>query len=450
VESSGRQNRRGPCPCERGLPLAACCLPWEEAFQRLVARLVLFAEGPALAQQRARAATIFWNMEPPRRPPTHGEFGGRMHFLEWLLHEYQPPRQSGPPIARFADAAAGLTPQEEALLLGLLLAPMRLYEVTEPRGWRGVVLRDVQAGAEQTIGPLALPVLPIRGDLLVARLLSVGRLGRPGLSALLLPGGAREEMLAYLRTAFRLTQSTRHVPFEDFLDRSTYLFHHFHLLRGRALGGKVVETVRPFAYAPTEVLYRGTQRARIRAVLDRQSDLEPGPGTPGARSYTWIERSSGCVRGSLHLSSSELLVRADTGEDAAGIRCLVEEWLRGLLEGATEEQAPADESGREKRVESEHAPAGSGFVRGMLERWADTPHPELGDRPPRVASAARGARQQVEGLLASLERELARSRRQGGAWSEIEPLREALGLVPPPAVLSRRPRGLGPRARGMT
>ena len=438
MELPGRQNRHRPCPCERGVPLAACCLPWEEAFQQLAARLVRYAEGPGLASHQAQAAAVFWNMEPPRRPPAHGGFGGRLHFLEWLLHEYQPSRQSGPPLERFADAIAGLTPREEDLLLALLLAPMRLYEVTEPRGWRGVVLRDVQAGAEQAIGPLALRTLPIRGDLLITRILSVGRLGRPGLSVLLLPGGAREELLAYLRTAYRLTQTGRHVSFEDFLDRSTYLYHHFHLLRGRALGGRVMETVRPFAYAPAAALYRGTDIARIRAVLDRQPDLELGPGTPGERSYAWIERSTGCVRGSLLLSSPGLLVRADTAEDAAEVRRLAEELLRGLLEGVAEDRTPATGDAQAESDEAERGPTGGRFLRRMLDRWADTPHPALGDRPPLAACASRAGRQQVEALLGVLERDLARSKRQGRVWAETGAVRVALGLAPPSAAPSRR------------
>jgi hypothetical protein len=438
VEPSGRQNRRGPCPCERGTPLAACCLPWEQAFQRLAARLVGYAEGPEVSSHQARAAAVFWNMEPPRRPPAHGGFGGRLHFLEWLLHEYQPSRQGGSPLARFADAAAGLTPHEEDLLLALLLAPMRVYEVTEPRGWRGLMLRDVQAGTEHSIGPLALRALPIRGDLLVARLLSAGRLGRPGLSVLLLPGGAREELLAYLRTAFRLTQTGRHVSLEDFLDRSTYLYHHFHLLRGRALGGRVVETVRPFAYAPAAALYRGTDAARIRAVLDRQPDLEAKPGHAGECAYAWVERATGCVRGSLRLSPPELLVRAETAEDAAELRRLVEEWLRGLLEGAAEDRGAAAGEARAQSERAPRGPVGGRFIRRLLDRWAGTPHPALGDRTPLAACASRRGHQQVEALLAGLERDLARSKRQGGAWAETGGLREALGLGPSSVAPGRR------------
>jgi hypothetical protein len=446
VEPAGRHNRRGPCPCGSRIPLGVCCLPREEAFQRLAARLVRYAEGPALAGHQSRGAAIFWNLEPPRRPATHGGFGGRLHFLEWLLHEYRPAGQGWPALARFADGSADLTPPEEALLLGLLLAPTRLYEVAESRGWRGYVLRDVLAGVEQTIGPLALRVPPIRGDLLITRVLGGGRLGRPGLSALLLPGGAREELLAYLRAAFRLTQTGRHVSFEDFLDRSTYLYHHFHLLRGRPLGGRLLETVRPFAYAPAVLLYRGSDMARMRAVLDRQPDLEPEAGTPGERTYAWIERSSGCLRGSLRLSPAGLLVCADTAEDAAEVRRLAEEWLRGLLAGSAEERSPEGGGPGGAREPAGPGPAGGRFLRRALDRWAGMPHPALGERTPLAACASRAGRQRVEALLGLLERDLARSKRQGGAWAETGPVREALGLGPssPPRAVAER---LGSRPR---
>jgi len=435
VEASGRRARGGPCPCGRGASLGACCLPWEEAFQRLVARLVRQAEDPALRAHRAQAAEVFWNADPPRRPPTHGAFGGRLHFLEWLLHEYQPSRGSGPGLARFAEDTSGLTAAEEALLFGLLLSPLRLYEVTEPRAGRGVVLRDVFAGQEQVLGPLALRASFIRGDLLIARLLPVGRLLRPGLSLLLLPGAAREELVAYLRTAYRLAQRGRHVAFEDYLETSTYLYHHFYLLRGRALGGRVEATVRPFAYAPREVFFRSADPVRIRAVLDRQADLEPGPTE---RDYQWIERSSGCVRASVRLSAEGLRIRADTAEDAAEIRRQVGEWLRGLLDGAPEERASVEAGEREGQVDGEGGAAGYGFVRRMLERWADAPHPALGDRSPRTACGSRRGRGQVEEALASLERELARCKRQGRAWADVGGLRESLGLGPAPGPSSGR------------
>jgi hypothetical protein len=250
---------------------------------------------------------------------------------------------------------------------------------------------------------------------------------------LLLPGAAREELLAYLRATFRLAQSGRHVAFEDFLDGSTYLYHHFHLIRGRALGGRVEETVRPFAFAPREVLYPGPDAARIRAVLDRQSDLDARAAAAGGRSYAWIDRTSGCVRASLDLSAQGLRIRADCEEDAAEIRRHAEVWLRGLLVDEPADHSPPAVGEQEPPGEAERGAAGRRFLRRMLGRWAATPHPALGDRSPQAACGSRRGRGQVEELLGGLERNLARCKRQGRAWADVAGVREALELGPAPA-----------------
>lgn len=425
--SPGRP-RQAPCPCGSRRSLAACCLPWEEAFQRLVSRLVTFAASSRIRRREGSAAAVFRNTQRPIQPGKGQAAAEDLRFLEWFLLDQPARRGGGPLLGEFADAAAGLSQPEEDLLFALLLQPVRAYEVTETLGARGVLVKDLLTGGERALGPLGLAEPPIRSDIMICRLVPLGRLTRPGPGLLTLPAAGREELLAYLRTAYRLARPARHLSLEDFLDGATHLYHHFFLLRGRDLGGRARETVRRVAFAPGRAVYRGTDSARIRAGLDRQSELVRDAETADEVRYAWIDLDRAVSRATVQVRSGEVQVRADTREDLADARRFVETCLRGLVEligEHTEESAPrpADVAPRPRS----DAPAEAFFTR-ILDRWPDTPSPLLDDRTPREACRTRAGRQQVAALVLGLERDFARLKRLGRSWADVTPLRERLNL----------------------
>lgn len=438
---SPTRQRQAPCPCGSRRPLAACCLPWEEALQRVFSRLIVFAAAPRILRHEASAAAIFWDTQRPLQPGKGQAAAESLRFLEWFLHDHAPGRGTGPLLAEFVDSAFDLSPQEEALLLASLLAPVRAYEVTETVGPRAILVKDLLTGAERRVGPLGFTDPPIRSDVLICRLLPLGHLTRPGGSYLMLPAPSREEMLAYLRTAYGLARPARHVSLEDFLDGSSHLYHHFFLHRGRDLGGRARETLRRIAFAPGRAIYRGADVSRIRASLDRQPELERTAGTAEEARYAWIDPEHATMRASVLLGSGAVEVRAETPEDLADAMAFLETCLRGLTQAVERSQAAPESSPPEAPWEPRSGLPGAAFFARIMDRWPETPSPLLDDRTPREVCRSRGGRQRVMAILLDLERDLNRLKRLGRASADLTFLWEQLDLTPTqpePARQSRR------------
>lgn len=408
----------------------ACCLPWEEAFQRLVARLVAFATSPRIRRLEGRAAAIFTNSDTRRLPGRGPTAASNLRFLEWFLQDYAPRRGEGPLLGEFADAALDLSPREEELLLASLLTPMRAWEVTEVLGLRGFLLKDLLTGAESRVTSLGLAELAISSDILICRLLPWGGIMRPGISLIRLPAVSREEMLAYLRTAYQMARPARHVSLEDFLDGAAHLYHHFFALRGKTLGGRTQETVRRTTFAPGKLTYLGKDTVRIRAGLNRQMQLELDGDTGDEVRYALVDLDRAIIRASVLLRPGAVEVSAETREDLAEAGRFVEACLRGLIQPVE----PHPESPRspspspDRHLEGRRR--GAAFLAGFLDRWPDRPSPLLNDRTPREACTSRAGRQQVSALLLGLERDVARQKRLGRAWADLVSLRQRLNLLP--------------------
>ena len=434
------RQRQAACPCGSGRSLAACCLPWEEVLQRVFSRLVAFASTPRVRRHEASAAAIFWNTQRPLQPGKGHAAAESLRFLEWFLHDHVAGRGSVPMLAEFADVAVGLTPQEESLLLASLLAPLRAHEVMETLGPRSILVKDLLTGAERRVGPFGLAEPPIRSDIVICRLLPLGRLTRPGASYLMLPAAGREEMLVYLRTAYRLARPARHVSLEDFLDGAAHLYHHFFLLRGRDLGGRARETLRLVPFAPGRLLYRGTELARIRAGLDRQSNLERDAGAGEEARYAWVDPERAVTRATFLLRSGEVEVRADGPQDLADAAAFLETCLRGLIQPLGEGPAGAHAVDGEAASRPRSGPPGTAFLSRVLDRWPDTASPLLDDRTPREVCRSRGGRERVAAILLDLERDVGRLKRLGRPSIDLAAVREQLHLTPSPPGPARAPR----------
>lgn len=437
MSRSARRQRQAACPCGSKRLLSACCLPWEEAFQRLISRLLAFAARPRIRRQEERAASLFWSTERPLQAGKGRAAAENLRFLEWFLHDQPTPRGSGPLLGEFADSAAGLSTREEALLFSLLLAPVRPYEVTEFSSLRGSVVKDLLTGAERAVGPFGFAVPPIRSDVLICRLVPCGRLARPGAGLLVLPAASRGELLAYLRTTYQMARPARHVSLEDFLDTASHLYHHHFLLRGRSQGGRAEETLRCAPFAPGRLRFRGKESRQIRAGLGRQPEMERQAESGEEVRYAWIDLDRAVARAMISVRNDEVQVTADTREDLTDAAHFVETCLRGLIEFIGEEATEAMDTGRGAAAHRESVAPGTAFLCAALDRWADSPSPLLDDRTPREAARSRTGRQQVAAALLGLERDMARQKRLGRAWADVSNLREQLDL---PSAAPPRPR----------
>jgi hypothetical protein len=426
-----RLQRHAPCPCGSLRSLADCCLPWEEAFRRLVARLAAFAAVPTARRLEARAAAVFWNTEVPDDTPHDRSAGSDACFAEWFLHDYVAPKRAGPLLGEFADAADGLNAREELVLFSMLLTPIRAFEIVEPPGPRGVAVKDLLAGSEWVLGPLAVPDGLIRSDVCIGRLLPVGRLGRPGIGLLRLPPGSQGELMAYLRATYRLSRAGRHVSLEDHADRAGHLYHHFFLDRGRELGGRAHRTCRWAPFIAGQIRYRGDETVRIRAALNRQPELERVKDWEDGVRYLWLDRSQGVTAGTVWFRGDEIQASAETEEDLGRLGGLLESCLRGLVRREPADATPTAPVAPAPTVRHGAGPAGAAFMRGFLERWPETALPTLSDETPREACRSAAGREAVVQLLLGLDRDMARQKRLDRAWGEMGPLWERLSLSPP-------------------
>jgi hypothetical protein len=422
--------REAACVCGSGRRAVDCCLPWEEAFRRLVSRVAAFAASPTACRLESRAARLFWGAEASGKPPRVRGAGIDACFREWFLQDYEPPGRPGPLLGEWADGMADLGPQEEQILLAMLRTPVRPFEIVEAPGPRGFPVKDLLDGTEGVVGPSGLPEGLIRSDVCIGRLLPVGRRWRPALGLLRIPPGAGGELLAYLRTAYRLSRPGRHVSLEDFADGAAHLYHHFFLDRGHEMGGRAHRTARWIPWQAGRRRYIGSDMARIQAVLERQSSLERCAASSSEVGYAWIDSRSGIGQGSVVLRGDELLASAETAEDLQELGAMLEGSLRGYVR--RDDTSPSGDA----MPPDASPPPGSGLagqacIRRIVERWPELPHPLLSDETPREACRSLSGHEQVGRLLLQLERDMARQKRLGRAWAEIGPLWERLDAVRP-------------------
>ncbi len=426
-----QRQRHAACACGSGNALADCCLPWEEAFRRLVARLAAYAETDVVRRATAPAGEVFWKADVPKSAAPGRGAGSEACFTEWLLQDFVASGRTGPLLGEFADAAVGLEIRAEQLLFALLLTPARAFQIMEPPAPRGVLVKDLLTGSEAILGYFGLPDGVIRSDVCVGRLLPFGRLRRLGISLLRFPPGSQGELLAYLRAAYRVSRPGRHVSFEDFVDGAAHLYHHFFLDRGRDLGGRAHRTCRWVPYAPGRVRYRAIEAARVRSALARQSAVELVETGEGHDRYLWVDRLHAVTIGTLLVRPEEIEARAETTDDLEKLAEFLEVCLRGWIQRIPTDAAPGRPPAGGPTGQQTSAPAGTAFVRRMLDGWTDVPWAVLSERTPRAACRSQAGREDAARALLALERDMARQKRLGGAWGDVEPLWERLNLTRP-------------------
>jgi hypothetical protein len=238
-------------------------------------------------------------------------------------------------------------------------------------------------------------------------------------------------LLAYLRAAYRVSRPGRHVSFEDFVDGAAHLYHHFFLDRGRELGGRAHRTCRWAPFAAGRMRYRAIDAARVRAALARQSTLERAEEAKGADRYLWVDRMHAVTLGTVFVQPDEIEVGAETSEDLAKLAEFLEACLRGLIRRLPADAVPSPASAFPSAGQPTSVPAGTVFVHRMLDCWADIPWATLSERTPREACQSQAGRVEAAHALLGLERDMARQKRLGRAWAEVEPLWERLNLTRP-------------------
>jgi len=413
--------RSAPCACGSRRAFRACCERWNTGLQRVLSRVAAFVEQPELRDIRSAAATTYpYTEESPA-------------FWEWFLCDYAPPRRAGSVLASYADAEGDASVEEQAALRAVLFTPARPYQAIEAARSSGLVLKDVLSGSEATLGLPFVPAGTIPSDVVVSRAVPIGRFRRPLICWLVFPPSVQTDLVAYLRGAYRLLQTGRHVAIDDFADMHGDLYHAFLAQPGRE--ARVLATARLEPWAPAQVQYACSSVRRASAALDREPALERQLEDADAdRRYVWWGGPAGST-GTVALRADVISASANTRRDLVQIRQLLETGLKGLITFIAEGPAPPDVPS----ASDGQRPAGRAFLDRMLANWPDLELPALDGHSPRAACATTRGQHAVVRLLVDLERDLAHQKRIGRAWVDPSGLWETLGLTRPPIIQDSPP-----------
>jgi len=135
--------------------------------------------------------------------------------------------------------------------------------------------------------------------------------------------------------------------------------------------------------------------------------------------------------GTVLVHPDEIEVSAETTEDLAKVTEFLEACLRGLVQRVAADAVSSETAAAEPTVQQTSAPAGTAFIRRMLDCWPDVPCALQSDRTPREACRSKAGRGEVANALLGLERDMERQKRLGRAWGEVGPLWERLNLAQP-------------------
>jgi hypothetical protein len=135
--------------------------------------------------------------------------------------------------------------------------------------------------------------------------------------------------------------------------------------------------------------------------------------------------------GTVLVHSDEIEVSAETTEDLAKVTEFLEVCLRGLVQRVPADAVPSGTPAAESTARQTSAPAGTAFIRRMLDCWPDVTCALLSDRTPREACRSKAGRAEVANALLGLERDMERQKRLGRAWGEVGPLWDRLNLAQP-------------------
>jgi hypothetical protein len=360
--------------------------------------------------------------------------------LDWMIHDYVPPRLGHPMIEEFLKRnPGGLSMRQRRILETWSHARYSVFEVQEVRLGEGVRLKDLLGDGEFFVHDLNTSKWAVQWDCLLARVEEFD--GRHHFTAMVV--GIPRPLVAPLR-AWAIDARQR-----SGLDWGAFLRANSHKLRQEAsrLMHRGADDMRVVGFEGDELVFSRARYAlldeeAVRRALNRSKAFlqEEDPAD-----YGWldeVEDASGARRayGHVHIGGGELRLECSTrqrlkrGKELLG--SLAGEHLRHLDDDFTPWQSamrdrkaasgPAKASSRPPEVERELA---GKVLAEHYDRWLDMPLPALDGKTPRQAAAAPEDRARVVDLLKLLENGEEHKRRNGLAWYDVSKLKAKLGVA---------------------
>jgi hypothetical protein len=272
-----KTGRNDPCPCGSGKKYKHCCLKKEaegksEAIGRdrswdtMMDKLLDFSREARFQQELQSAFDLFWNRTYTIEEINSLDPMQAMNFLDWYAHDYRTAVDGRRIVEIFLDeGGSALSGQERELLEAQARAAMSAFEVRTVEEGHTVDLVDVfqETGVQVRHTPSLRGIRA--GQLLLARLATIGDLHRFSWISAIVPPEADEDFKDYLREMFSGYQEEHfHASWGEFLRDRSYLFNHFLLkLRGQLP-------------APTVLLpFQQTEEGKPRPVVLTPGNVDP-------------------------------------------------------------------------------------------------------------------------------------------------------------------------------
>jgi hypothetical protein len=447
--------RNDPCWCGSGKKYKKCHLESDEksrpalpsraetplvqhtgAEAELRQRLIDFVTGALRTREMEEALLMFVGSDPPAGAEDDSL---SREALDWMVHDYVPPRLGHPLIEEFLKRSpGGLSMRQRKILEGWSRARFSLFEVQEVREGSGVRVQDLLAGGEFPVDDVSTSKWAVRWDCLLARIEELD--GRHIFTAIVLMV-PRHAVAPLKEWALGAQQRSG-------LDWGAFLRANSHRLRQEysRLFKRSADSTRLVSFEGDEVVFG---RARY-AVLDEDAvrraleESHAFHGEEGAADYGWLdekEEAGGARRayGSVTIAGGELTLECSTRQRLERgrelLRSLAGEYLRHLgddftsLQSAMRDRKPSPGAPKLSSLPPELERELLGKVLAEhYDRWLDMPLPALDHRTPRQAAASPEGRAQVVELLKILENGEEHKRRDGLAWYDVAKLKAALGV----------------------
>jgi len=434
LQSDEKSRPAPPSPVEA--PEAAPPLGSNAEEAELRKRLIEFATGALRKRELQESLRTFVGPDPPAGVDDETL---SMEAVDWLIHDYVPPRLGHPLIEEFLQRSpGGLTMRQRKMLEAWSRARFSIFEVQEVRQGSGVRLKDLLVGGDFFVYDVSTSKRAAVWDCYLARVEEFD--GRHVFTATVLT-------IPQLEVA-RLNEWVVRAQQHSGLSWDAFLHANSHKMRQEAsrLINRAADSTRVVSAEGDELTFSRARYAvqdedAVRGALDQSKAFvhEEDPAD-----YGWLDETEDATGGRrayghIRIAGGELMLECSTRQrlerGKALLQFLAGEHLRHLDDDFTSWQ-----SALRDRKPSPDPPKGSGLppeverelVQKVLDehyrKWLDMPLPALDGKSPRQAVATARGRAQVVELLKDIQNGEEHKRRDGLASYDVTKLKAELGV----------------------
>ena len=434
LESDEKSRLAPPSPEEA--PEAAPSLRNNAAEAALRKRLIEFATGTLRKRELEESLLAFVGSDPPAGVDDETL---SMETVDWLVHDYVPPRLGHPIIQEFLKRSpGGLTTRQREILEAWSRAHFSLFEVQEVRQGSGVRLKDLLVGGEFFVYDVNTSKRAALWDCYLARIEELEGRHEFTATVLIIP---QPEVAPLKEWAIGERQRSG-------LSWDSFLRANSHKLRQEAsrLINRGADSMQLVSFEGDELVfsrarYTVLDEAALRRALDQSKALDR---QEDPAEYAWLDEAEDAtggrrVFGHLRIAGGELTLECSTRQRLERgkvlLRKLGGKHLRHLgddftgWQSATRDRKPSPGPPEGSRVPPEvEREVVQKWLTEHYRKWLDMPLPALDGKTPREAVATSKGRAQVVDLLKLLENGEEHKRRDGLAWYDVSKLKAELGV----------------------